>query len=108
MGLRALYHAMWHIEPNIQLRMSTWACRRIPVVGRFVTMWIDRTLLGGNRVVGGTIDMCDNMVIGMTSLVDKSIDEPGVYAGVPARKIRDEVPGDEWVAHLARPSGIEA
>lgn len=179
MGLRALYHALWHIEPNIRLRMrmSTWAYRRMPVAGRFVSMWIDRTLLwaygldvtsytvniaalgmshpdgvllggngivsrgrvvimsgvkfvgrsptdpeylrrhaeqavfrfgdnvviGANSVVVGPIDICDNVVIGAMSLVNKSIDEPGTYAGVPARRIRDEIPGDEWVSHLRLP-----
>ena len=179
MGLRALYHALWHIEPNIRLRMriSTWFHRRVPVVGRFVAMWIDRTLLwaygldvtsytvniaalgmshpdgvllggngivsrgrvvimsgvkfvgrsptdtdylrrnaeqavshfgdnvviGANSVVVGPIDICDNVVIGAMSLVNKSIDEPGTYAGVPARRIRDEIPGEEWVSHLRLP-----
>jgi len=48
----------------------------------------------GNRVSVGTnatilpVSICDDVVIGAGSVVTRSILEPGVYAGNPARKIR--------------------
>jgi acetyltransferase-like isoleucine patch superfamily enzyme len=47
----------------------------------------------GHRVSIGTnatilpVDICDDVVIGAGSVVTRSINEPGRYAGVPARKI---------------------
>jgi acetyltransferase-like isoleucine patch superfamily enzyme len=49
----------------------------------------------GNNVSIGTnstilpIWITDNVVIGAGSVVTKNITEPGIYAGNPARKIRD-------------------
>ena len=36
------------------------------------------------------------------ALVNRSITEPGVYVGVPVRKMKD-TPDDAWVAHLRCP-----
>jgi acetyltransferase-like isoleucine patch superfamily enzyme len=47
----------------------------------------------GNRVSIGTnatvmpVDICDDVVVGAGSVVTRSITEPGLYAGVPARRI---------------------
>lgn len=65
----------------------------------------DNVVIGANSVVVGPVDICDNVVVAAMSLVNRSIDEPGTYAGVPAKKVRGEVPGDEWVAHLPAPRG---
>ncbi|NQZ77983.1 MAG: N-acetyltransferase [Ekhidna sp.] len=49
----------------------------------------------GNKVSIGSnatmmpVNVCDNVVIGAGSVVTKDITEPGVYAGNPARKLRD-------------------
>ena len=49
----------------------------------------------GNHVSIGTnstllpVRICDNVVIGAASLVNKPITSPGIYAGNPVRKIRD-------------------
>ena len=49
----------------------------------------------GNKVSIGTnstilpIQIVDNVVIGAGSVVTKNITEPGIYAGNPAKKIRD-------------------
>ena len=59
----------------------------------------DNVVIGANSVVMGPVDICDNVLIGAMSLVNRSIAEPGVYVGVPARKVSAEV-SDEWVAHL--------
>ena len=52
----------------------------------------------GNHVSIGTnatvlpVEICDNVVIGAGSVVTKNIDEPGIYAGNPARLIRRSPP----------------
>jgi len=51
------------------------------------------TNIGNNVSIGSNasilpIDICDNVVIGAGSVVTKNINEPGVYAGNPAKKIR--------------------
>ncbi len=49
----------------------------------------------GNRVSIGSnatilpISICDRVVIGAGAVVTKDIAEPGIYAGNPARKLRD-------------------
>lgn len=56
------------------------------------TQW--RSTRVGNRVSIGTnstvlpVTICDDVVIGAGSVVTRDITEPGVYAGVPARKLR--------------------
>lgn len=48
----------------------------------------------GNKVSIGTnatilpVSICDNVVVGAGAVVVKDIEEPGIYAGNPARKIR--------------------
>lgn len=49
----------------------------------------------GNKVSIGSnatilpVSICDGTVIGAGSVVTKDIDEPGIYAGNPARKLRN-------------------
>ena len=49
----------------------------------------------GNKVSIGSnatilpVTICDNVVIGAGSVVTKNINEPGIYAGNPAKKLRD-------------------
>ncbi|MDJ0978408.1 MAG: hypothetical protein QNI87_07715 [Erythrobacter sp.] len=58
----------------------------------------DNVVIGANSVLVGPLDICDNVVIGAMSLVNRSITEPGTYVGVPAKRIRDEAPEDVWVS----------
>jgi len=57
------------------------------------TLW--RSTRVGDRVSIGTnatimpIDICDDVVIGAGAVVTRPITEPGLYAGVPARRIGD-------------------
>jgi acetyltransferase-like isoleucine patch superfamily enzyme len=51
------------------------------------------TLIGNNVSLGSNatilpVSICDNVVVGAGSVVTKSIDSPGIYAGNPARRIR--------------------
>jgi acetyltransferase-like isoleucine patch superfamily enzyme len=57
------------------------------------TLW-NSTVIGNNVSIGTNatilpVSICDNVVIGAGSVVTKDISEPGVYAGNPAKKIRD-------------------
>ena len=54
-------------------------------------LW-ESTNIGNNVSIGSNatilpVDICDDVVIGAGSVVTKSISEPGVYAGCPAKKL---------------------
>ena len=54
-------------------------------------LW-ESTNIGENVSIGSNatilpVDICDDVVIGAGSVVTKSISEPGVYAGCPAKKL---------------------
>lgn len=48
----------------------------------------DRVYVGTNAAIKQGITICDDVTIGMGAVVVKDITEPGVYAGVPAKKIK--------------------
>jgi acetyltransferase-like isoleucine patch superfamily enzyme len=57
------------------------------------TLW-KRTIIGNHVSIGSNatilpVTICDNVVIGAGSVVTHDIAEPGIYAGNPARKLRD-------------------
>ena len=50
------------------------------------------TLVGNHVSIGSNatvlpVKICDNVVIGAGSVVTRDIEEPGIYAGNPARKL---------------------
>ena len=52
------------------------------------------TIIGDNVSIGSNatilpVKICSNVVIGAGSVVTKDITKPGIYAGNPAKKIRD-------------------
>lgn len=52
-----------------------------------------KTVIGDNVSIGTNatilpVDICDNVVIGAGSVVTKNIEQPGIYAGNPAKIIR--------------------
>jgi sugar O-acyltransferase (sialic acid O-acetyltransferase NeuD family) len=47
------------------------------------------TFIGANTFINNGIEIAPNCIIGASSNVLRSLSEPGVYAGNPARKIRD-------------------
>lgn len=56
------------------------------------TLW-HSTKIGNNVSIGSNatilpVQICDNVVIGAGAVVTKNIDEPGIYAGNPAKKMR--------------------
>lgn len=46
------------------------------------------TLIGAGATVINNITICKDCTIGAGAVVVKNIEEPGVYAGIPARKIK--------------------
>jgi len=57
------------------------------------TLW-NKTTIGNNVIIGTNatilpVKIANNVVIGAGSVVTKDINEPGVYAGNPAKKIRN-------------------
>src|SRR5688572_14070258 len=51
-----------------------------------------RTIVGDNVSIGSNatilpVEICNNVIIGAGAVVTKNINEPGTYAGNPARKI---------------------
>lgn len=59
----------------------------------------DNVFIGAGTVIIGPVEICSNVVVGALSLVNRSITEPGVYVGSPAKKVSDTVT-DEWVGHI--------
>lgn len=57
------------------------------------SLWRSTTI--GNRVSIGTnatimpVEICDDVVVGAGAVVTRTITQPGLYAGVPARRIGD-------------------
>jgi acetyltransferase-like isoleucine patch superfamily enzyme len=57
------------------------------------TLW-HTTTIGNNVSIGSNatilpVSICDNTVIAAGAVVTKNITTPGIYAGNPARKLRD-------------------
>ena len=57
------------------------------------SLWKE-TIIGNHVSIGSNatllpVKVCDHVVIGAGSVVTKDITEPGIYAGNPARKLRD-------------------
>lgn len=62
-----------------------------PARGKY-ELW-KKTRIGDNVSIGSNVtllpvNICDNVVIGAGAVVTKPIDQPGIYAGNPARLIR--------------------
>jgi acetyltransferase-like isoleucine patch superfamily enzyme len=56
-------------------------------------LW-ESTVIGNNVSIGSNatimpVSICDDVVIGAGAVVTRSIDKPGVYAGNPARFLKD-------------------
>ncbi len=56
-------------------------CWKATVIGSHVSIGTNATVL--------PVRICDHVVIGAGSVITKDITEPGIYAGNPARKLRD-------------------
>jgi acetyltransferase-like isoleucine patch superfamily enzyme len=68
-------------------------CKDGKPAGGDVTKWRP-TIIGNNVTIGSNatilpITICDNVLIGAGSVVTKNINQPGIYAGNPAKFIRE-------------------
>ena len=53
----------------------------------------DKTILGDNVSIDSNttilpVEICNDVIIGAGSVITKSINEPGIYAGNPLKKIK--------------------
>lgn len=58
----------------------------VTVCGRVVVG--NNVFLGAGTTVRDSMSICSNVTVGINSAVVKNITEPGIYVGVPARKIK--------------------
>ena len=103
------------IEKNCKIQSHTFICELVTIGNNTViahgVMFINdlfsiggpangdknlwkETKIGNNVSIGSNttilpVTICDNVVIGAGSVVTKDIKESGIYAGNPAKKIRD-------------------
>ncbi|EJI7544821.1 hypothetical protein NGW34_004960, partial [Escherichia coli] len=49
----------------------------------------DNVQLGAGAIVLPGVEICSNIIVGAGAIVTKNLEEPGVYVGQPARKIKD-------------------
>lgn len=70
----------------------------------------DNVFIGVNSIILPGVCIASNAIVAAGSVVSRSIDEPGVYAGVPARKVSDfqswfekynEYPSDRMIRDYA-------
>ncbi|MDL2143316.1 hypothetical protein QQY79_12355 [Flavobacterium tructae] len=79
-------------SPNDKLYLEKHKQQRVFELG-------DNVVIGTSSTILGPITICDNVLIASMSLVNKSITEPGVYAGIPVKKISDQISYD-WVSNI--------
>jgi serine acetyltransferase len=81
---------LWH---NVTLSVS-----HTPGAGARLIIG-DRVLIGTGAVVvtplRGSLEICNDVVIGANAVVSRSITEPGTYVGMPARLVRSSDRGFE-------------
>ena len=68
-------------EENLPIRKQGYTLKEVSIGNN---VWI-----ASNTIVLPGVSICSNVVIGAQSLVAKSIDKPGVYAGNPLKYIKD-------------------
>ena len=54
------------------------------------------SFFGDNVVIMGGITVAENCIIGASAFVNKDTESYGVYAGIPARRLRDVKDGELW------------
>ncbi|WP_179945782.1 hypothetical protein [Polynucleobacter asymbioticus] len=64
-----------------------------------VFMLGDNVVIGAGSTVIGPVSICDNVMIGAMSLVNRNINESGLYVGIPLKKISDNISYD-WVEDI--------
>ena len=100
------------VKKNTRVQSHTFICSNVTIgkdcfIGHGVVFTNDKfknskvnfstllqTNIGDNVLIGSNssilpVDICDNVVIGAGSVVTKDIKKSGVYAGNPAKKIKN-------------------
>lgn len=75
------YDGEWMTNPCLPSTVTNTIHKEV-IIGKHV-------VIGSNSVVLPGVNLCDGSSVGAMSLVNKSIDTPSVYAGIPAKKIKD-------------------
>lgn len=73
------------VEHEVKIGNNTHIAPRTVVCGR--TEIGDYVFCGAGSVIIDKIRICDKVVVGAGAVVRENISEPGIYVGVPARKI---------------------
>lgn len=68
------------IGSHNHISVNSTVCGRVKIGNRCV--------IGAGATVKDNISICDDVVVGAGCVVVKNIDEPGVYVGTPARRIK--------------------
>ena len=76
------------IEHETQIGDHTHIAPRTTVCGR--TRIGNFVFCGAGSTIIDTIEICDNVVIGAGAVVNRDIVEPGIYVGVPARRVKQK------------------
>lgn len=74
------------VEHEVKIGNNTHIAPNTTICGR--TVIGNNVLVGAGSVVVDKLTICDDVVIGAGSVVRKDIFEPGVYVGVPAKRIK--------------------
>lgn len=96
------------IEDNVQLKIGTILTSRVRLkTGSFMgpcsitfgstayhvtkhgTVIGERTYIGGGATIAANIQIGDDIVVGAQAFVNRDLVEPGIYGGVPAKKLGD-------------------
>jgi UDP-2-acetamido-3-amino-2,3-dideoxy-glucuronate N-acetyltransferase len=72
------------ISPNVMTIYTDYKGQAYPgtVIGK-------GSHIGTNAVIGQAVQIAPGTVVGALAFVNRDIKEPGVYAGIPAKKVRD-------------------
>lgn len=76
------------IEHETQIGDHTHIAPRTTVCGR--TRIGNFVFCGAGSTIIDNIEICDNVVIGAGAVVNRDIVEPGIYVGVPARRVKQK------------------
>lgn len=85
--LGSVLNVMSYLTHDITLGTCSFTSGGINIGG--FTHIGQRCFLGLSTTVNDHITICDDVFLGSGAVVHRSIEEPGVYVGTPAKKIRD-------------------
>jgi UDP-3-O-[3-hydroxymyristoyl] glucosamine N-acyltransferase len=78
-----------HVAHNVEIGENTVIAAQTGIAGS--TKIGKRCMIGGKVAITGHITICDDVMIGGSTNVSKSISEPGLYMGYRAKPAREEL-----------------